>query len=353
MKLKPEFIPFEQRMRAQGLSEIFIETFKHYYDQLVQGQTGLIPESTIEPVDLLPDSDKLSDEYTAVGNAQLKATAVIKLNGGLGTSMGLQKAKSLLPIRGEYSFLDIIANQVTIAEIPLVLMNSFSTEDDSLAALKKYPDIGKSLPATFVQNKEPKITKSDFTPATWPANPQLEWCPPGHGDIYTALITSGILDELLASDYKYAFVANADNLGAVINAKILGYFAQEGFDFMMEVADRTVMDKKGGHLARQASGNFILRESAQCPPQDSETFEDITRHKYFNTNSLWLNLPALKRAMQARNNMLGLPMIRNEKNVDPRDSGSTAVYQVETAMGSAIAVFENAQALRVPRTRFA
>ena len=46
-------------------------------------------------------------------------------------------------------------------------------------------------------------------------------------------------------------------------------------------------------------------------------------------------------------------MIRNRKTVDPRDPASTPVYQVETAMGSALAVFKGAEAIRVPRARFA
>ena len=57
--------------------------------------------------------------------------------------------------------------------------------------------------------------------------------------------------------------------------------------------------------------------------------------------------------MRERNGVLGLPMIRNEKTVDPSDKSSPAVYQLETAMGAAIEVFEGARALNVPRTRFA
>jgi UDP-N-acetylglucosamine pyrophosphorylase len=96
-----------------------------------------------------------------------------------------------------------------------------------------------------------------------------------------------------------------------------------------------------------------LRESAQCPDEDQAAFEDIKRHKYFNTNNLWLKLPALSQLMSEKGNVLGLPMIRNAKTVDPRASDSTPVYQIETAMGSAIGVFEGSGAVRVPRSRFA
>ena len=344
---------FADRMRAEALPEIAIKTFEHYYTLLVEGSTGLIPEQSIAPVAELPDAEKFPQALVGVGQAALPKTVLLKLNGGLGTSMGLNKAKSLLIIKDDLSFLDIIAQQALLADIPLLLMNSFATRQDSLALLKQYSGLGDKLPLDFSQHKVPKIRQDDLGPVTWPANPDLEWCPPGHGDIYTALVTSGMLDSLVEAGYEYAFVSNADNLGAVVSLPILGYFAQNRLPFMMEVADRTEADKKGGHLASLPNGKLLLRESAQCPREDLDSFQDIRRHKYFNTNNLWINLAALKMVMQEKNNVLGLPMIRNLKTVDPRDSATTPVYQLETAMGSAIAVFDGAGAVRVPRTRFA
>jgi UTP--glucose-1-phosphate uridylyltransferase len=196
------------------------------------------------------------------------------------------------------------------------------------------------------------VARDGLEPISWPQDPELEWCPPGHGDIYTALVTSGMLQTLLDEGYRYAFVSNADNLGAALDLTLLGYFAKETLPFMMEVADRTAADRKGGHLAQTSEGRLLLRESAQCPPDDSDAFQNVDRHRYFNTNNLWLHLPSLKRVMDERANLLGLPMIRNEKTVDPRDPDTPPVYQLETAMGSAIAVFEGAGAVRVPRSRF-
>lgn len=348
-----EFAPFAERMQAERLPDIVIKTFAYYYTQLVEGQTGLIAEADIQPIESLPDVETFPAELAEAGEAVLSKTILLKLNGGLGTSMGLAKAKSLLTIKNDLSFLDIIARQALQSGIPLVLMNSFSTRNDSLAALKPYPELWGDVPVDFLQHKVPKVTQADFSPANWPQNRDLEWCPPGHGDIYTALVTSGMLKALLEAGYEYAFVSNADNLGAVMDTTILGYFAQEQLPFMMEVASRTQADKKGGHLAQQANGQLILRESAQCPPEDMAAFQDITRHRYFNTNNLWINLPALSELMSAKGNILGLPMIRNRKTVNPRDSSSTPVYQLETAMGSAIAIFEGAGAVRIPRTRFA
>lgn len=348
-----QFAPFAERMQAQGIPDIFISTFAYYYDQLVAGVTGLMPESDIEPVLSLPDAEQLSDDLAHIGERSLRKTAVIKLNGGLGTGMGLERAKSLLIVKDNLSFLDITARQAIYHGAPLILMDSFNTQKESLDVLRHYPKLKTSLPQTFLQHKEPKVRQSDLKPVNWPANPALEWCPPGHGDIYTALVTSGTLAALLTNGYEYAFVSNADNLGAVVDTRILGYFSKHEIPFMLEVADRTEMDKKGGHLAKGADGRLLLRESAQCSNEDTAAFQDTTRHKYFNTNNLWVHLPTLQRVMVAQNYKLGLPMIRNQKTVDPRDPDSTMVYQLETAMGSAIAIFHQAQAIRVPRTRFA
>ncbi len=348
-----QFEPFAERMRRENLPEVVIRTFHYYYDQLRAGQTGLIPESAIEPVAALPDMESFPEALATQGERAIGRTVLIKLNGGLGTSMGLARAKSLLRVKEELTFLDVIAKQAQQSGVPLVLMNSFNTREDSLRTLQNYPHLMQQrAPLDFVQHKVPRVVQGSLQPVQWEADRELEWCPPGHGDIYTAMVTSGMLDNLLREGYEVAFVSNADNLGAALDLKILGYFVREELPFMMEVADRTGADRKGGHLARTAAGKLILRESAQCPAHDSDAFQDVTRHRYFNTNNLWLNLRALKRVMDERANLLGLPMIRNEKTVDPRDEGTTPVYQLETAMGSAIAVFEGAGAVRVPRNRF-
>ena len=347
------FALFEERMIAEGLPKLFIQTFAYYYEQLVAGATGMISELDIDSVCTVPDVEQFPRHLVDVGQDALTRTAVIKLNGGLGTSMGLEKAKSLLSVKDGRSFLEIITKQAEKAEVPLVLMNSFTTEEDSQQVLRPFAANSSLTYYTFVQHKEPKIRQADLKPVDWPENPELEWCPPGHGDIYTALVTSGTLDALLAEGIEYVFVSNADNLGAVIDLSILGYLVENEIPFMMEVADRTEMDKKGGHLAQRKDGQLILRESAQCPAEDAKYFQDISRHKYFNTNNLWFHLPTLKQVLEAQDYRLGLPMIRNSKPVDPRHEDSTPVYQLETAMGAAIAVFKGAEAIRVPRSRFA
>ncbi|RKQ91853.1 UTP--glucose-1-phosphate uridylyltransferase [Solirubrobacter pauli] len=348
-----------QKMREEGVADAAINAFEHYYRQLEAGETGLMPEDSIEPVTELPHLDDLPPDPDAEREALRKAI-VLRLNGGLGTSMGLTGAKSLLEAKDGLSFLDIIARQVLAlreqhgCELPLVLMDSFSTREDSLRALAEYDDLDIGLPLDFIQNKEPKLLVEDLTPAEWPDNPALEWCPPGHGDLYTALVTSGMLEDLLERGFEYAFVANSDNLGAVVEPRILAWLRANDVPFLMEVTERTEADRKGGHLARRkADDRLVLRETAQTPDEDLKALQDLSTHRFANTNNLWVSLRALDQAMRERDGVLGLPMIRNKKTVDPGDKSSPEVFQIETAMGAAIEVFEGARALVVPRTRFA
>jgi UTP--glucose-1-phosphate uridylyltransferase len=353
-----DFAPFEARMRAAGLPDLAIRTFRHYYQALVAGAQGLLSRDEIEPVTEVERADALPPPGAAA-EAALRRTVVIKLNGGLGTSMGMTRAKSLLPVKDGLTFLDVIARQVlhlrraTGCHVPLVLMNSFRTREDSLGLLGRYEKLSGDLPPDFLQHKVPRIREDDLSPAVWPANPEYEWCPPGHGDLYTALVTSGLLGELRRRGFAHAFVSNSDNLGAVLDPRILAWFAGSGVPFAMEVCDRTESDRKGGHLARLPDGRLTLRESAQCPRAERASFEDVGLWRYFNTNSLWLDLVALERLLAGRDGVLGLPLIRNVKSIDPQDDASARVIQLETAMGAAISVFEGARALLVPRERFA
>jgi len=349
-----QFSEFSKRMKRAEVPELAIETFRHYYEELLRGVTGLIPEEDILPVTDLPDVESFSEDLADIGRSQISKTIAIKLNGGLGTSMGLEQAKSLLKVKEGLSFLEIMARQALANEVPLLLMNSFATRDDTLSQLAQYPALPSGLPIDFLQHRIPKIQQRDLRPASSPGNPSLEWCPPGHGDVYTALVTSGTMRQLLDGGYRYCFISNADNLGAVIDCRILGHLVSTKSHFLMEVADRTESDRKGGHIARfsKEGGQLVLREAAQCSRDDWRSFQDIRRYTYFNTNNLWIDLVALNKLMKKLNGVLRLPMIRNRKTLDPRDPESTPVYQLETAMGAAISIFPEAAAVRVPRTRF-
>jgi UTP--glucose-1-phosphate uridylyltransferase len=333
-----------EKMEREGIPEAAINTFRHYYEQLAEGETGMLPESEIEPVEHVQQLDDLPE-----GDPPLDQAIVLKLNGGLGTSMGMTQAKSLIEAKDGHTFLDIIVRQVKELGVPLVLMDSFRTHDDALEALG---DFESDLPLDFVQHKEPKIRTDDLQPVEWPDDPSLEWCPPGHGDLYTALLTSGMLEELLERGFRYAFVSNSDNLGAVLEPRILAWMAREEIPFVMEVTRRTEMDRKGGHIARRPGGGYLLRETAQTPDEDLDALQDISRHRYVNTNNLWIDLQALGDVMRERDGVLGLPLIVNKKTVDPGDKSTPEVFQLETAMGAAIGVFEGAQPVAVSRRRF-
>lgn len=356
-ELAERFAPFAKKMRAEGTPAVVIDTFRQAYAQLLQGATGYISGRDALPVGDLPVVDQLG-RYAEAGRTALAQTAVLKLNGGLGTTMGMVEPKSLLVVKAGLTFLEIIIRQMLEMRrrydlaVPLVLMNSFRTQQATLAALTVYPQLTQSVPLNFCQHRVPRIWQKDLAPVIWPADPELAWSPPGHGDLYLALQTSGMLTTLLAQGYQYLFVSNADNLGATVALNILGYFAAKELPFLMEVAERQAVDRKGGHLAMNRDNRLILREVAQCPPDEIADFQDIHRYSYFNTNNLWLHLPAVQRLLEERQGLLQLPLIRNEKPVDPTDPTSPRVYQLETAMGQAIALFRGAQALVVDRSRF-
>lgn len=349
----------QHKMRADGVPEQAIDVFSAFYHQLEDGASGLIAEADIEPLKDVASLAKLDYDLETLREAAA-ATVVIKLNGGLGTTMGMEQAKSLLPIKHGLNFIDLIVDQVWHVrrrygvDLPLVFMNSFRTSEDTLSALAQYPQlVSDGLPMEFLQNREPKLLADTLAPVEWPKDPSLEWCPPGHADLYTALDASGVLDKLLAAGYRYASISNADNLGAVPDPAMMAWFAETGAPYAAEVCRRTPADVKGGHLVvRSSDGRLILRETAQIAPEDAHAAADLNVHHFFHTNNLWFDLTALRAELDRANGVLDLPLIRNVKTVDPSDPDSPKVVQIESAMGSAISVFEGATAIEVDRARF-
>jgi len=350
--------PFVEKMQNERLPRAAIRSFELHLARLLSGDSVQLGEDQIRPVTSLPQGDDL-ERYRNTGERLLSRAVVIKLNGGLGTGMGLRRAKSLIEARDGASFLELIVRQVGQLRadhgrtVPLVLMNSYRTHDECIEALKKLPELADSgLPLTFKQHKVPKVHRDHLCPVRYPDDPSLEWCPPGHGDLFTALGTSGALMELLERGIEYAFVSNADNLGAVLDPRLLGYMSEHEIDFLMEAADRTESDRKGGHLCLVRSQGLALRERAQCPIEDREEFQNISKYRYFNTNNLWFHLPTAAALMDHHGGVLPLHTILNEKRLDPIDPDSDPVYHLETAMGAAISLFPNAAAVRVKRNRF-
>ena len=350
------------KMSDAGVGPSARAIFAANFEALAAGSAGMIREADVEPVGAAAETMGTSTPGPA-DPADLEAlsrTVLIRLNGGLGTSMGMDRAKSLLPVRDGLSFLDIIVRQVLAARsaydvpLPLLFMHSFATRADCLEALARYPELPVGdLPVDMVQSQEPRLLQSDLSPVEWPDNPALEWCPPGHGDLYPTLLDSGILDQLIEAGFRYASVSNSDNLGCGPSPALAGWFARSGAPYAAEVTARTPMDLKGGHIVRRrADGRLILRETAQTAPEEMQFFTDAARHPHAHTNNLWFDLVALKDKLTETGGVFGLPLIRNAKVVDPADPTSPAVYQLESAMGAAIEVFDGARVIVVPRDRF-
>jgi UTP--glucose-1-phosphate uridylyltransferase len=346
------------KAEANGVHGAELATLRRRLRQLGEQQAGLLPGDVLQPLADLPRLDALPEPSPGEARDVLDRLVIVKLNGGLGTSMGLSGPKSLLEVKPGANFLDVLARQVLAlrerhgARLPLVLMNSAVTRGPSLEVLDRHARLDvPGVPADFLQGREPKIRADDFLPVEWPADPELEWCPSGHGDIYPALAQSGTLDALLGAGLRYAFVSNSDNLGALADVRIAAWLAAEQVPFALEAVRGTPADRKGGHLACYQD-QLVLRETAQVPDGD-ESFTDVERWRWYNTNNIWIDLRALKDLQAADPAAPDLPLIVNRKTVDPRDQESTPVIQLESAMGAAIGSIPGARAAAVPRSRFA
>ena len=348
-----------KRMESVNLHEDVIADFLHRVELIQRGYNGKIPWNKIGDLDQ-KDYARLEELPTSPDlSGDLSKLVIIKLNGGLGTSMGLSRAKSIIPVRGEYSFLELIKTQIEklrekySAPVPLIFMNSFNTREDTLAlkGIKEFNESAPGAPAPdFLQNMAPRLQSKDLKPLG-DGSSREHWCPPGHGDIYLSLKISGLLDKLLSAGYRAAFISNGDNLGATFDDRILTLLFADKLDFISEVTPKTKADLKGGVLYRPLNeagqpGAIELLETAQVEDGHIKDFQDINRFAYFNINNLWVNLESLRDRL--RQGDFHLSLIRNPKKVLEQD-----ILQLETAMGSAIGRFDNTRVVIVPRTRFA
>lgn len=263
----------------------------------------------------------------------------LRLNGGLGTSMGLSGPKALLPVRGERTFLDVLVDQAHATGQSLALMDSFHTMRATGRALAER---SVDLPR-FVQHRVPRLDPTTLQPVDLGT---ASWAPPGHGDFFLALQTRGVIDRWIDQGMRTVFVANVDNVGARFDARIPAWMRAQGLPMVMEVTRRTAADRKGGHLVRR-SGRYGLRETAQVAPGERHHFKNIQRHQWFNTNNLWFDLVLLRRALRACDGLPPLPVFTNPKTVLGR-----SIVQLESALGSSLGWLEGATPLAVDRDRF-
>lgn len=287
----------------------------------------------------------------------LNKLAVLKLNGGLGTSMGCVGPKSVIEVRDGMSFLDLSVRQIEYlnrthnVNVPFVLMNSFNTDHDTSNIIKKYEGHNIDI-MTFNQSKFPRIVKDSLLPVPKSADsPINDWYPPGHGDVFESLYNSGILEKLLERGIEIVFLSNADNLGATVDLRILQHMFDSKAEYIMELTDKTKADVKGGTII-DYDGSVRLLEIAQVPKDHVNEFKSIKKFKYFNTNNIWMNLKAVKRVVE--NNELAMEIIPNAKSIsaDKKGESDISIIQLETAVGAAIRHFQNAQGVNVPRRRF-
>jgi len=357
------FSSFKNKMLQKNVNELAIQIFEKNFQKMTTGQSFVYESKDIEPLiqtDAVLEKGSIKPEELII---KANKVALIKLNGGLGTSMGLQGPKSQLVVKNGLNFLEITVKQIQNfnqkfqTNVPLIFMNSFNTNEVTEANLQRLKFDNLKLPHSFNENKSPKIKKVEkngeieYEPASYPNDESLEWAPPGHADVYPALYQSGMLHELLSQGYEYLFISNIDNLGAVLNPEIIENIFDLNSPFVMEVALRTENDKKGGHLALK-NGRLILRESSQVLKEDENDFQDFHKYKFFNTNSIWIKIKELKNLLDENLGILDLPIIINEKNINPSDLTSEKIVQLESAMGSAISLFQNAKTILVPSERF-
>ncbi|EHK24812.1 uncharacterized protein TRIVIDRAFT_84734 [Trichoderma virens Gv29-8] len=332
----------------------FFALFRRYLNDKAKG-------NAVDWDRIAPPAQGQVVDYEDLANTEsvqfLNKLAVLKLNGGLGTSMGCVGPKSVIEVRDGMSFLDLSVRQIEYlnrtysVNVPFILMNSFNTNDDTAAIIKKYEGHNVDI-LTFNQSRYPRIYKDSLLPVPKSFNSSItEWYPPGHGDVFESLYNSGILDQLLERGIEIIFLSNVDNLGAVVDLRILQHMVETKAEYIMELTNKTKADVKGGTII-DYEGSVRLLEIAQVPKEHVNEFKSIKKFKYFNTNNIWLNLSAIKRVVE--NNELAMEIIPNGKTIpgDKKGESDISILQLETAVGAAIRHFNNAHGVNVPRRRF-
>ncbi|XP_044730624.1 UTP--glucose-1-phosphate uridylyltransferase-like [Chrysoperla carnea] len=371
-------ISIAQNQLQQDLDELFsksakdkrstkseLDGFMKLFERFLHDKESPIDWKRIQklPNDAIMEYGALKTPNPNKIHGMLDKLVVIKLNGGLGTSMGCYGPKSVIPVRNNLTFLDLTVQQIEHinntynVNVPLVLMNSFNTHDDTRRVIRKYKGLRCEI-YTFNQSCYPRLNRETLLPIAKTCNVFEDtdaWYPPGHGDFYISFYRSGLLKKFLEQGKTFCFLSNIDNLGAIVDLNILNLLnpiSTNGPEFVMEVTDKTRADVKGGTLI-QYENKLRLLEIAQVPKEHVDDFKSIKRFKFFNTNNIWAKLSAIERIMQSdkTNNgtmALNLEVIVNAKTLP----NGMDVIQLETAVGAAMKSFENSIGINVPRSRF-
>ncbi|XP_012284624.1 UTP--glucose-1-phosphate uridylyltransferase isoform X2 [Orussus abietinus] len=346
-------------LKDQELIGRELEGFERLFERFLKEEGPPFNWDHIEklPPEAVQDYDTLSVPKAELIKDMLNKLIVVKLNGGLGTTMGCHGPKSVITVRNDLTFLDLTVQQIEHlnktynANVPLILMNSFNTDEDTKRVIRKYKTIDVQI-YTFNQSCYPRFDRESLLPIakTYDVHGDIEaWYPPGHGDFYESFQNSGLLDQFIQEGRQYCFISNVDNLGATVDLGILNLLMSppnnSSPEFVMEVTSKTRADVKGGTLI-QYEKKLRLLEIAQVPVEHVDDFKSVKTFQFFNTNNLWIKLDAIKRVLDERT--LNMEIIVNYKNFP----GGVNVIQLETAVGAAMKSFEASLGIKVPRSRF-
>jgi UTP--glucose-1-phosphate uridylyltransferase len=343
-------INIQEALSNLHMDEYAQENFLRLYKRFCDGPATIADWGSVKTPDekfLVPYASLKIPDNTAI-QRDLAKVAVCKLNGGLGTSMGCESPKSTVTVRDDKSFLDLIVDQLCEVEkefgiqVPLILMNSFYTHAETEKVIEKYHDRLKIK--SFQQNRFPRLLEETRQPLSEEEFGRDVWYPPGHGDFYSCILERGLLDRLLGEGKEVLFVANADNLGAVIEPGILHHILENNIPFLIEMTPKTAADVKGGTIYQEGDRVKLL-EIASVPEEHKEEFCSQRKFKVFNTNNIWINLRHLREHL--KKGPLDLRVIVNRKSI-----AGKSIIQLETAIGSAVECFPGAVGLTVLRDRF-
>jgi len=297
--------------------------------------------SEVEPILNFSNYNTLDLNNNSINKEVLNKLAIVKLNGGLGTTMKCSKAKGCLEVVDNKTFLDIFINQVIFvnkkfsSNMPIVLMNSEYTETDTQVILDKYSeqvDIycfnQEFLYRYYEEELENDVIRLHETRY-----------PPGTGNFYESLYNSKVYSLLKERGIEYLFISNIDNLYARFDNKIYNYVYENKIPFLMEVCKRTETDKKGGTPVLWKD-KYHLLELAQVNSVDYDDFTNISKFPYFNTNNFWIRLDEIK-------NDLDLYIISNKKTIN-----NEKLVQLESVIGSAYSLINNSKIIEINRDRF-
>ncbi|XP_015428827.1 PREDICTED: UTP--glucose-1-phosphate uridylyltransferase [Dufourea novaeangliae] len=353
IELHNELEKLETTAPGDDLKEEFhrqFDGFTHLFKRFLQEEGPSLEWDRMQklPDDAVRDYNSLPTPEGEELKILLNKLVVIKLNGGLGTSMGCHGPKSVIAVlvqQIEY------LNKTYNSNVPLILMDSFNTDDDTQRIIRKYKGIDVDI-HTFNQSCYPRINRDSLLPIAkhcFVPDDIEAWYPPGHGDFYESFRSSGLLKKFLKEGREYCFISNIDNLGATVDFKILKLLLDKReaspLEFVMEVTDKTRADVKGGTLIKYED-KLRLLEIAQVPKDHVDDFKSVKTFKFFNTNNLWIKLSAIERVVET--NSLNMEIIVNNKTF----ANGLNIIQLETAVGAAMKSFEGSIGINVPRSRF-